>query len=152
MTAIDTALEERALRSLSERYALAADNRDVDSYVSVFLPDATLSMVVAGELEPYRVFSSAEIAGIPVDLGRRYDSTFHLLAQTMYDISSDEATGTIYCIAYSVVHGPDGDTNEAKYIRYTDTYRRDGDGQWKIADRRLTNCWTQLQTTLAPVS
>jgi ketosteroid isomerase-like protein len=148
MTDFAAELADRAaLRDLAERYASGVDLRDADLYVSAFLPDATLFVHdTRGEVTGTRV-GHAELAKIPT-LIKAYDKTFHFLGQSRYEIHGDEATGEVYCMAHHLSPDRHGGTNFVMYMRYQDTYRRDGTGTWKIAVRHATSDWTDVRAAI----
>lgn len=134
-----------ALRSLSERYAHAADRGDAEMFAAVFHDDGRLEVHnPTGASEP-AVRLGHELAAIPGRL-RRYDATFHMLGQSTYDIAGDRATGETYCMAHHLTRNDDGATDAVMFIRYVDDYRRDAGAGWRIDVRRVMVDWTEHRT------
>ena len=95
------------------------------------------------------------LARIP-EVIQRYPKTFHMLGQSTYDIGDTEATGEVYCIAHHLTldepAGPGTGTDYVMFIRYEDTYRPDGAGAWKFAQRRLRVDWTETRVVNPPTT
>ncbi|MCX4095765.1 nuclear transport factor 2 family protein [Nocardia sp. alder85J] len=115
------------------RYALAVDQRDIDTWLSLFVPDVRLGRHGSGrealrdQIEPqlrwfYR--SIHLICGHRIELGPDLD-----------DDGPDTASGQVYCRAEHEVN----DRWVVMAIRYDDRYRR-VDGEW-LFDRRIENHW-----------
>jgi hypothetical protein len=147
------------LRSLAEQYARGVDRRDdVEAFVALFLPDAVITIHDPSEsTEPRQLQGAERLARIPESI-KRYPKTFHMLGQSTYDIGDGEATGEVYCIAHHLTPGAHahsegaGGTDHVMFIRYEDTYRTDGDGAWKFAERRLRVDWTETRTVNPPTA
>jgi ketosteroid isomerase-like protein len=139
------------LRSLAERYARGVDRRDdVEGFVALFHEDAVISIHDPSEsTEPREVRGAERLARIPESI-KRYPKTFHMLGQSTYDIGDTEATGEVYCIAHHLTPDQHGGTDYVMFIRYEDTYRPDGDGVWKFAQRRLRVDWTETRAVNPP--
>jgi hypothetical protein len=139
------------LRALAEGYARGVDRRDdVDAFVALFLPDAVISIHDPSEsTEPREIRGAERLARVPEAI-QRYPKTFHMLGQSSYDIGAGEATGEVYCIAHHLTPGQDGGTDYVMFIRYEDSYRPDGTGAWKFAQRRLRVDWTETRTVNRP--
>jgi hypothetical protein len=145
MNATDHTTIRQELRSLAEQYARGVDRHDdVDGFVALFLPDATIEIYDPSETAEPRVVPSERIPKIPQSI-QRYDRTFHFLGQSTYDIGDGEATGEVYCIAHHLTPDQHGGTNYVMYIRYQDIYRPDADGAWKFAQRQLRVDWTETR-------
>jgi ketosteroid isomerase-like protein len=145
MPATDDADTRRELRSLAERYARGVDRRDVETFATLFHPDAVILIHDPSEsTEPREIRGIERLARIP-ELIQRYSKTFHLLGQSTYAIGDREATGEVYCVAHHLTPDAHGGTNFVMYIRYEDTYRPDADGIWKFAERRLRVDWTETR-------
>lgn len=125
-----------SLADLSRRYAVGADRRDPDLFVSAFLPDGRLRRYDGADAtEPLTDRQGhAALREVPTLLAR-YVRTTHAVGESRYEVDGDAATGEVHCTA---THVTGGDVREAlvMHIRYLDTYRR-VDGQWGIADRRV---------------
>ena len=124
------AIESRlAIGQLPIRYALAVDGRDVDAWVSLFVPDVRVGRdrsgrdALRGYIEPMlRTFrrSVHQICGHRIDLD---------------DADADRASGAVYCRAEHEVE----DRWIVMAICYFDDYRR-VDGDW-LFERRRERHW-----------
>jgi ketosteroid isomerase-like protein len=151
MVTTDDIATRSELRSLAEQYARGVDRRgDADAFVALFLPDAVISIHDPSEsTEPRQIKGAERLARIPESI-KRYAKTFHMLGQTTYDIGEREATGEVYCIAHHLTADQHGGTDYVMFIRYEDTYRRDPEGAWKFAHRRLRVDWTETRAVNPP--
>jgi hypothetical protein len=135
-------VDRAALRNLAERYAQGVDRRDREVFLSAFHPDATLAVHHPSEKEEgINVMQGHEQIGRVPEFIQVYPKTYHVLGQSTYEIDGDTATGETYCVAHHLTPDRHGGTNYVMYIRYADTYRRDG-GEWRIATRRVNVDWT----------
>jgi ketosteroid isomerase-like protein len=151
MATTDESATRAELRSLAEQYARGVDRRvDGDAFAALFLPDAVISIHDPSETtEPRQVKGAERLARIPETIAR-YAKTFHMVGQSTYEIGDREATGEVYCIAHHLTPDQHGGTDYVMFIRYEDTYRRDPDGAWKFAHRRLRVDWTETRAVNAP--
>lgn len=152
MAASDESAIRFELRSLAEGYTRGVDRHDdVDAFVALFLPDATISIHDPSDsTEPREIRGAERLARIPETI-QRYAKTFHMLGQSTYTIGDGEATGEVYCIAHHLTPGQQhGGTDYVMFIRYEDTYRPDESGAWKFAQRRLRVDWTETRAVNPP--
>ncbi|WP_433632592.1 nuclear transport factor 2 family protein [Nocardia sp. CA-120079] len=115
------------------RYALAVDQRDIDTWVSLFVPDVRLGRHGTGR-EALRGFIEPQL--------RWFYRSIHLICGHRIEIGPDHgdggpitATGQVYCRAEHEVD----DRWVVMAIRYDDRYRRDG-GQW-LFEQRVERHW-----------
>lgn len=130
------------LYELSARYAAGADRRDIELFVSAFLPEGRLrrfdpSDAAAPVTDRRGHDSLAEIPGLLA----RYAHTFHHLGQARYEVDGDVASGEVYCVATHVSADHPFEAN-VMHIRYVDRYRN-VDGRWGIEDRRVLVDWSE---------
>ncbi len=107
------------------RYAMAVDGRDLDAWVSLFVPD-----VVVGRQARGRDALRAQIE----PLLRTFRASVHQICGHQIDLDPndrDRATGATYCRAEHEV----GDRWILMAICYFDQYRR-VDGEWFFERRR----------------
>lgn len=132
------------LRQPSIRYALGADRRDVDLFLSAFADGTVLRVFDPATADtPASTRDTPErLANVIERLGT-YDATFHLLGQSAYD----GETGEVYCVAHHLKRS-DG-TDFVMYIRYRDRYTRTGSG-WRIAARDVLVDWTETRRVMDP--
>jgi len=128
-----------ALRALVDAYAAAADGRDIERFVGLFLPDATLS-ARRGDGSPAVYAGAARLAEIPERLSR-YRHTFHDIGHQWSEIVGDRATGEVGCRAHHVSEHEGGATDLILTIRYRDVYARTPAG-WRFASRDVHIVWT----------
>jgi SnoaL-like domain len=152
MTAPDRAADELALRRLSALYAAGADRRGGETYAGVFLPDARVRVYRLPDVDtPMTEMSErSELAKVPGILQKLYARTFHFVGQSVYEIGDDEATGEVYCQAHHLTTDRHGGTDYVMHMRYQDVYRRDGQGDWKIAEREAFIDWTETRAANPP--
>lgn len=111
------------IRQLAARYALALDSRDVETLVSLFVPDVTTGDGRVGREALAEWFD-------PVL--RPYKITFHLIGNHIIKFQDDDhATGVVYCTAE--VEDPDHGWIRQSIV-YQDRYER-VDGQWYFRAR-----------------
>jgi len=128
------------LRSLVDRYAVAADEGDGAAFGALFAPDAVLSVVGADDVERSRYEGPSAIATVPGKLGR-YDHTLHLVSTHACQVDGDRATGVAYCEA----HHRSGTTDKVLFIRYDDRYVHADTGGWRFGSRTVRTLWEELR-------
>lgn len=140
------------LRRLAAHYAAGADRGDGMAYAGVFLPDACVRVYRLPDVDtPVTVMTGHdELAKVPGLLQERYTRTFHFVGQALYEIGDDEATGEVYCLAHHLTVGRHGGTSHVMHMRYEDDYRRDEQGDWKIARRVALIDWTETRAVNPP--
>src|SRR6266851_3508859 len=114
-----------AIRELVEAYPHCADRRDAK--------DPTPTQERHGR---------ASLAPVFADLNR-YAATMHLLGQsTILTLSSDRATGEVYCMPHHLTIDGAKRSLMIAALRYADTYVK-RDGVWLYAERRLYVDWIE---------
>ncbi|MBE8517021.1 nuclear transport factor 2 family protein [Amycolatopsis sp. H6(2020)] len=115
------------------RYALAVDQRDLDAWVALFVPDVDMGRRGAGR-PALRAYIEPRL--------RWFYRSVHLLAGHRIELGPDgpdgvpaTATGQVLCRAEHEV----GDRWIVMAIRYDDVYRRVG-GEW-LFERRREHHW-----------
>jgi hypothetical protein len=120
------AVESRlAIGQLPIRYAMAVDERDVDTWVSLFVPDVRATPDRSGR-EALREFI--------IPLLREFRRSVHQIVGHRVDLDRtdpDRATGATYCRAEHEV----GDRWIVMAICYFDEYQR-VDGDWLFRGRK----------------
>jgi hypothetical protein len=140
-----------AIQQLSLRYASAVDRRDSDAFVAVFHPDAELTVYGPDADTPnFTRHGHGDLGEIP-RLIRRYPKTFHFIGNQLIDITGDEATGEVYCMARHLTPDAHGGTDFVMFIRYIDRYRRGEDQVWRMSERQVRIHWTDVQAAMATV-
>jgi hypothetical protein len=122
------------LRNLMQRYARAADGRDVDALRTLFHPDVTIDGA-RGELglEPW-LDSMRRAPAFPVSM--------HFLGDPLIEVNGDEANLDTYAVVYQVADRSSGQQDLTLGIRYVDLAVR-ADGGWRIRKRAARTVWTR---------
>jgi len=112
-----------AIGQLPIRYAMAVDSRDIDAWVSLFVPDVQVGRDQFGR-EALRGFIAPAL--------RKFRRSIHQICGHRVDlVDDDHATGAVYCRAEHEVD----DRWIVMAICYFDDYRR-VDDEWLFARRR----------------
>jgi len=126
-----------AIGQLPIRYALAVDQRDLDAWVGLFVPDVDMGRHGRGRAV-LREWIAPAVAGF-------YRSVHQICGHRIeLGPGPDTATGQVYCRAEHEV----GDRWIVMAIRYDDDYRR-VDGEWLFA-RRSERHWYAADVTERP--
>ncbi|TQK20390.1 SnoaL-like protein [Microbacterium sp. SLBN-154] len=135
MTSAGERDDEREIRDLSHRYAVALDRGDTESWAALFAEDVAFE-------SGGTVRRREDVLAIPADQLRRYERTLHAVTTQVIARDGDRATGTVYCIAHHLYrdthqHGRfPFDLTHAFLIRYEDEYARI-DGRWVFGRRHV---------------
>jgi ketosteroid isomerase-like protein len=135
-----TAADRAELSDLVARYALLVDRRDLDGVAELFTEDGVLVLPgLPGTLEPTVVVEGR--AGIRATLTavERVPQTFHAVVGEVHENTADPDVrrGAVACTAHHYEpHRDGGVVDRVWHLRYSDTYRRGGEG-WRIARREL---------------
>jgi SnoaL-like domain len=144
----DQAVDRIELRDLVEAYARAADRRDRAGLESLFLPDASLTVIRPGAA-PHTYDGAHDLGQIAPKL-ERYRRTVHLVSNHRCQIDGDRATGEAEGQAHHLRDSDDGAVDLVVTIRYDDTYTRTSEG-WRFATRTVNILWTsELIVTSGP--
>ncbi len=132
--ALQSLLDQDAIRDLTMRYALGVDRRDYALVASCFAPEATFAHE--------GVF---EAVGVPQILDRirrieRYRVTMHTMGTQRITVTGDRAETETYAVAYHRGEKEGRDHEIVGGIRYLDTLER-RDGRWLIVRRSLSPFW-----------
>jgi len=133
-----------AIRELVEAYAQCADRRDAKGQMSLFTLDTHFVVFMnAKDPTPSQELHSREaLAPVFADLNK-YDATTHFVGQsTIFTLTSDRATGEVYCLAHHVT--VDGGKRRLMLasLRYLDTFVK-LDGAWLFSERILYVDWLE---------
>lgn len=125
-----------AIIDLSLRYARAVDRRDFDALRDLMTADCTLSAP-----EIYLEGIDGIIQGMAAL--EQFKCTFHAIHNCLVEISDQQASGEIYCVAMHIFDNKDGVEMKQDWgVRYLDQYVKSG-GQWRIRERNLAVDWIQ---------
>lgn len=120
------------------RYAMAVDQRDMDTWVGLFVPDVRAGRFGNGR-EALKQFISPQVEQF-------YRSIHFIMGHRIVLDDRDSAHGHVYCRAEHEVGG----RWVVMAIRYDDTYRR-VDGEWLFATRRERH-WYAVDAVDTPQS
>ncbi len=120
--AVDRLVAEADIRQLVARYAVATDQRDLDTLVALFVPDVRVGSDSTGR-DALRASFASQLRNIGISVLNTGTHQIDLHGP-------DGATGHVYCKAEI----QDGDRWIHQAIRYDDTYRR-VDGEWLFVRR-----------------
>ena len=122
MSDVERLVAEAEIRQLVARYAVATDRRDLETLVSLFVPDVRVGRDSRGH-EALRETFDRQL--------RTVGTTVLNVGTHQIDLGGpDDATGHVYCKAEI----QDGDRWIHQAIRYDDTYRR-VEGHWLFVRR-----------------
>lgn len=122
------------LRNLLQRYARAADQRDVDALAELFHPDA----VISGARGEQTLDAWLDTMRGP----RTFPTSMHVLGDPLIelDVSGEQATLDTYAVVYQLGDRDAGDADLTLGIRYVDDAVRSADA-WVILRRRAETLW-----------
>ena len=115
--------DQLEIGQLPIRYALAVDQRDVEAWVSLFVPDVSVGRVGSGR--------AALQSQIEPQLRKFYRSVHQIVGHRIELLDDANARGHTYCRAEHEV----GDRWVVIAIRYDDEYRK-MNGEWFFQSRR----------------
>ena len=120
------------LRALPQRYARAADERDVEALRRLFHPEAR----VTGTRGEQSIEEWLDTMRAP----RTFPTSMHLLGDPLIELQegADEGALDTYAVVYQL--GGDGQADLTLGIRYLDHVCRLGD-HWVIRTRTATTLW-----------
>ena len=125
------------IRQLVSRYALAVDSRDLETLVSLFVPDVQLGGERRGR-QALREFFAESLSKIGV-------SILFVGNHVIEFDDADHARGVVYCRGQI----QDGDAWIEQAIQYRDSYER-RDDRWLFVRRRHL-LWYGVQTAEHPL-
>jgi hypothetical protein len=122
------------LRALLQRYARAADDRDVEQLAALFHPDA--------ELIGARGTQSLDEWLDTMQGPRTFPSSMHMLGEPVIDLaeSADRASLDTYAVVYQLGDTQAGQGDLTLGIRYLDVAVRH-EGRWVIRRRTAETLW-----------
>jgi hypothetical protein len=122
------------LRNLLQRYARAADQRDVDALAELFHPDA----VISGARGEQTLDAWLDTMRGP----RTFPTSMHVLGDPLIepDVGGEQATLDTYAVVYQLGDRDAGDADLTLGIRYVDDAVRSADA-WVILRRRAETLW-----------
>ena len=136
MTELQDLLDERDIKNLSHRYAIALDRDDREEWASLFSDDVAFESGGATR-------GLDDVLRIPRVQLARYAKTLHAVTTQKIVLAGDTATGEVYCVAHHLWRDTHQngrlpfDLSHNFLIRYEDDYAR-VDGRWVFTRRRLS--------------
>jgi SnoaL-like domain len=122
-------------RQLAYAYAQLIDDRRLDELAAIFAPDCRMS-------GPGYQFDSFAAFRQGLELIRKYDRTFHLVANQIGAWHGDVYEGETYCVASHIYTKDDREMKMDMGIRYRDRIALH-DGTYKFTARHLDVVWVQ---------
>jgi hypothetical protein len=122
------------LRNLLQRYARAADSRDVEALAALFHPQATIE----GARGTQTLDEWLETMRGP----RAFPTSMHVLGDPLIELvdGTDEGSLDTYAVVYQLGDREAGQADLTLGIRYVDDVVR-VDGRWVIHRRTATTLW-----------
>jgi hypothetical protein len=140
----EQAADRLAIRELVDAYAHCADRRDAQGQMSLFTADThfVVHMNARDPTPSQEINSRGALAPVFADLNK-YDATTHFVGQsTIFTLTSEQATGETYCLAYHVIVDGEERRLMVASLRYHDTFVKI-DGSWLFAERLLYVDWLE---------
>ncbi len=134
---VDRCVAFEEIRQLAARYALAIDQRDLDTLVDLFVPDVRVGTDRTGH-DALRAEFTTSLRAIGVSILQVGTHVIDL-------VDHDAATGIVYCTAEI----QDGERWIRQAIAYDDTYRR-VNGSWRFV-RRIHRLFYGINTATRPL-
>ena len=122
-----------ALRALVQRYARAADERDIDALAALFHPDATIE----GARGKQTLAVWLDVMRAP----RAIPTSMHMLGDPLIEFMDDDrATVDTYGVVYQLGDTKAGQGDLTLGVRYLDEVDA-SDGTWRIRARVARTLW-----------
>ncbi len=141
----DDALRDRSeLHDLALQYARGADRRDLAIFRQIFAEDGRILGYYGDPQtdEPEIRLEGHDAIVKGMEGLKRYEKTFHVVANHFVEIDGDRASGETYCTAHHVSTRNGVRMNYTMFIRYQDSYERREEG-WVFTERILLVDWTR---------
>jgi hypothetical protein len=123
---------EEELRALVQRYARAADARDIEGLAALFHPDAVIEGARGVQTREEWLASMAAPRAFPVSM--------HFIGEPLIEVTGERASVDAYAVVYQVGES----TRLTLGVRYVDEVVRDG-GAWVIRHRRAETVWMRSE-------
>ena len=132
MDALEELLARDQIRQLADRYALAADGRDLDALADLFVPDVDNGRYGSGPEGVKRFYDQSL---------RKHHCSVHFVGNHVIDFDDDDhAHGYVYCRAQHHVLEPEHWWDEV--LVYWDRYEQ-VDGSWRFRRRQVRSWYRQ---------
>lgn len=123
-----------ALRELLQRYARAADDRDIDALIALFHPEAE----IIGARGPQGIDEWLDTMRAP----RTFPHSMHVFGDPLIDVHKGEESARLdtYAVVYQLADQKSGGGDLTLGIRYMDDVVMHH-GSWVIRRRTATTLW-----------
>lgn len=125
--------DERAIERALTLFARAMDDRDWTTMAQILTGDAE------GDFGTGRLAGSAAIVDLIRGFLDKCGPTQHLLGNVVIDVDGDSATSRAYIRDVHLGSAAEESVRFYTLGDYHDTWRRDGDGSWRLAERIKVN-------------
>jgi len=123
-----------AIRALLQRYARAADDRDIPALAAVFHPDARISGARGEQSLDEWLDGMRGPRAFPVSM--------HLIADPLVEVDEgrEAARADTYAVVFQIAEPGSGSADLTLGIRYRDDLVRQAGG-WRVLRRTATTVW-----------
>ena len=137
MLSVQELSDRSEIDQLLARYCHAVDDRDWQTYRTIFTADAVIDDVVTGGIrsgvDDHVVYLQRALHGIRLSQ--------HTISTILLDVDGESATAKVQCVCPMVVVMPQGATQTMILgVRYRDRLSR-ANGVWRISELVEENFW-----------
>ncbi|KAK5988435.1 hypothetical protein PT974_12590 [Cladobotryum mycophilum] len=135
-----------AIRQLIDRYAQCADRRLAEEQMALFTHNAHFMVFMGGQGQPVtQELHTREDLRPVFEALRAYTHTMHFNGHSTMTIGADgnTASGESYCIAHHIIDKDGQRTVFVAHLRYHDVVKKQADGAWLFAERKLFLDWSE---------
>lgn len=136
-------IEQVNLRDLFDRFAVLADQKDVEGQLDLFTEDAVVTSRFDGVVTS-TLTGKDEIGTAFSQFLSQFDTVYHQNGQHLVEVEADQASGTGYSLII-LVGGPDTEKTITQMgVIYNDIYVKRG-GVWLISARTSDFMWRTVE-------
>jgi SnoaL-like domain len=130
-----------ALRELVDAYGIAIDERDGQTFASLFAAGGRILVFVDGRDDPVvTLATSEEIRNLAEQTHDACLRTLHFIGNHLCRVEDDRAAADTYCLAHHLIGEPGDLVDEVMLVHYRDSYVRTERG-WRFLERRAHRRW-----------
>ncbi|KAL7808174.1 hypothetical protein V8C26DRAFT_413775 [Trichoderma gracile] len=136
------------IRRVIERYSQCADRCLPEEQASLFIAEPVFHIYMQGQgTEPTQAVTKREDLVPIFEYTKGCKHTSHVLGQSTIDIEADgkTATGETYCLAHYLSEKDGQRQMWQASLRYHDILKKQDDGFWQFAERKLIVDWTETR-------